>query len=427
MTAQSLHSALRSEAATEPLLRRFRQVRGSSEQLVAPLSPEDCVVQSMDDASPAKWHLAHTTWFFETFVLARARSRYQPFDPDYHYLFNSYYNAVGPRHPRPERGLVTRPALAEVLAYRRETDARMEELLQTGPEDEAVLEAVELGLHHEQQHQELLLMDIKHLLSCNPRQPAYRNRPLDPTPGLELEWLVWPEDTVGIGHDGQAFCFDNERPRHRVLTPAFALANRPVSNADWLAFIQAEGYQRPEFWLSDGWAQAEREHWQHPFYWRQGTEGWMEFTLQGLQPLDLHAPVCHLSYYEADAFASWAGARLPTEAEWERAVSDRPVEGNFVESDRLHPGGRTAGAPGALCRAYGDVWEWTRSSYAPYPGFRAAEGALGEYNGKFMCSQYVLRGGACVSPRTHLRASYRNFYYPHTRWHFSGLRLARDL
>ncbi len=408
------------------MFERYREVRHRSEDLVARLSPEDCLAQSMPDASPAKWHLAHVSWYFETFMLAPWLPGYEPLNADYRVLYNSYYNGIGAQHPRPERGLVTRPSLAEVFAYRHHVDDAMEQLIEQAlvgdPERAAIFE---LGLHHEQQHQELLLMDIKHLFSRNPLQPAYRAPEAPPASGTATP-LTWHRFEGGIGLFGAGegrFCFDNERPRHQVLQQAFELASRPVSNGEFLAFMREGGYTSPALWLSDGWATVQREHWQHPYYWREIDGQWFEFTLRGLVPLDLAAPACHLSYFEADAFAAWAGARLPGEFEWEAAGAGAAVAGNFYESGELHP--RAAGGDGII-QLFGDVWEWTRSNYGPYPGFRPPAGAVGEYNGKFMNGQYVLRGGACVTPASHARASYRNFYYPHTHWHFSGLRLARD-
>jgi len=388
------------------------------------------MMQSMADASPAKWHLAHTTWFFERFVLA-ARASYRAVDGGWERLFNSYYQSVGPMHPRAQRGLLSRPGLAEVLGYREEIDTRIARAFERGDLDGEQRQRIELGLHHEQQHQELLLTDIKHALWCNPLKPAYRDD-LAPVRGdaRPLHWLPAAETVVEIGAPawptaGTGFAYDIESPRHRVLMPAHALASRPVSNAEYRAFIDDGGYRAPMLWLSEGWNRINAEGWRRPLYWDDDLE--REFTLGGVRAIDPAAPVCHLSYFEADAFARWAGARLPTEVEWENAAAQVPVEGNFVEDDVLHP----ASADSALDhytpqQLFGDVWEWTSSAYAAYPGFREMPGALGEYNGKFMCGQQVLRGGSCASARDHLRASYRNFFYPPDRWQFSGLRLARD-
>ncbi len=409
------------------LAQRYPRVREATESLIEPLSAEDCQAQSMPDVSPAKWHLAHTTWFFETFVVEPGVHGYRWFDESYQYLFNSYYNAVGNQFPRPDRGLVTRPALEEILAYRRAVDEKVMGLLEREALDEQGRFVLEVGLNHEQQHQELMLMDIKHVLSCNPARPAYRSGPGPQTRQAKssMEWLAFPEGLRHIGHDGEGFSFDNERPRHRSFVHAFELASRPVTNAEFLEFIRDGGYAEPLLWLSDGW-DAVREHgWRAPLYWVELDGDWFEYTLRGLERLEPQAPVCHVSYFEADAFAEWAGARLPSEAEWETAAMEVPVTGNFVESGRLHPAPASPGDNG-LQQLFGDVWEWTRSAYGPYPGYRPPSGALGEYNGKFMCGQYVLRGGCCATPQSHIRATYRNFFYPPQRWQFSGIRLARD-
>ena len=398
---------------------RYATIRQASVDLAAPLSAEDCAIQSMADASPVKWHLAHTTWFFETFLLAGVPG-YTAFHPRFGYLFNSYYNAIGERHPRPERGMLSRPSLDEVLAYRRHVDEAM-----ARAKCDAVL--LELGLQHEQQHQELILTDVKHMLSRNPLKPVYRKPwPLTPVKAREPRWIALEAGLYEIGHAGEGFAFDNETPRHRVWLDAFEIASHPVTNGDFMAFIEDGGYRRPELWLSAGWDAVRAQGWQAPMYWESRGGGWHAFTLHGEAPVDPHAPVCHVTFYEADAFARWAGARLPTEAEWEVAASGAPLEGNFVESGALHPLAlREAPAENALAQLFGDVWEWTRSDYAPYPGYRPAEGAVGEYNGKFMSGQYVLRGGSCATPASHVRATYRNFFPPEARWQFSGVRLAR--
>ena len=408
----------------------YRRVRSLTEQLAEPLSPEDCAAQSMPDASPVKWHLAHTTWFFETFVLEQAGSDYRPYAPHHRVLFNSYYNCVGEQHPRPRRGMLTRPALGEVMAYRAAVDAQLEALLAKGPDALGELAAVvELGLHHEQQHQELLLTDVKHLLAQNPLRPAYRADLPEPA-AAEAPAHGWRRIDSGIrslGHDGGGFRFDNETPRHDALIQPAELGSRLVTNAEFLDFIDDRGYARPELWLSDGWATVQERGWGAPGYWERVDGAWQLLTLGGPRPLAPAEPVCHVSYYEADAYARWAGARLPSEMEWEVAARERPLVGNFVESGLLHPA--PAGASGASrgpAQLFGDVWEWTRSAYAPYPGYDPPAGALGEYNGKFMCNQQVLRGGSCASSRSHLRATYRNFFYPDARWQFSGIRLARD-
>jgi ergothioneine biosynthesis protein EgtB len=417
-----------SQPAAQPtpdLASRYRAVRAATEALAAPLSPEDCTAQSMPDASPVKWHLAHTSWFFETFVLEAAVAGYRPLEPAYRVLFNSYYHSVGEQHFRPERGLLTRPGLAAVQAYRRHVDGRCLDLLQRGdlsPAQEAVLE---LGLHHEQQHQELILTDVKHLLSRSPLQPGYRERPADRRgAAAALAWHAHPAGLREIGHGGPGFAFDNEGPRHRVFVHAFALASRAVTNGEYLAFMADRGYERPELWLSDGFAAVQREGWRAPLYWTQRGGGWQRFTLAGPRPVAPDEPVTHVSAYEADAFARWAGARLPTEAEWEVAAAGAPVAGNLAESERFEPAPAPAG-PGPA-QLFGDVWEWTSSAYAAYPGYRPPPGALGEYNGKFMANQLVLRGGSCATPASHIRASYRNFFPPYARWQWSGIRLARD-
>jgi len=414
--------------AGETLVARYRAVRACSMVLAAPLSAEDAMLQSMPDASPAKWHLAHTTWFFERFVLG-ADPHYAPVEPHWNVLFNSYYNSVGPFHARALRGLLSRPSLAAVLDYRRQVDGRLLERLQAGPLDDATLQVLELGTHHEQQHQELLLTDIKHAFWSNPLAPAYR-KDLAITRGEPrlLRWISSEEKTVQIGAapwpDAAAFAFDGESPRHRVTLPAHALASRPVTNGEFNDFIAAGAYLNPGLWLSDGWDRVQAEGWQRPLYWHE--DGVREFTLAGWRERDPHAPVCHLSGYEADAFARWAGARLPTEAEWEHAASGQALSGNLLDADALHPQACRDDGPG-LQQLFGDVWEWTSSAYTAYPGFRPLPGALGEYNGKFMSGQMILRGGSCATPASHIRATCRNFFPPHARWQFSGLRLAKDL
>jgi len=405
-----------------PAVDDYQRVRSLTETLAAPLSPEDQTIQSMPDVSPTKWHRAHTTWFFETFVLGPHSTGYEPFHPKYGYLFNSYYETVGSRHPRPERGLLSRPGATDIAHYRAHVDRTMTALL-GGAVPSEVAALIELGLHHEQQHQELLLMDIKHVLSLNPLEPAYR--PSTGTAGhpRSLAWLEHDGGMVDMGHRGDGFAFDNECPRHAVLLESFALADRPVSCEEWLAFIDDDGYRRPELWLSDGWALAQTQAWEAPLYWRHDGGSWREFTLAGTRDLDPAQPVCHVSYYEADAYARWAGARLPTEAEWEVVAANQPVAGRFLDLDVLQP--RAAPTGDGDLGLYGDVWEWTASAYLPYPGFRPESGAVGEYNGKFMVNQHVLRGGSCATPPGHVRATYRNFFPPSARWAFSGVRLAR--
>ena len=409
------------------LAEHYREVRAATDALCDPLTPEDCTAQSMPDASPAKWHLAHTTWFFDTFVLER-QPGYSPYRDEYRVLFNSYYNSVGEQHLRPERGLVTRPGLDEVHAYRRHVDAAMIEALESEQLDTRAAAVVELGLHHEQQHQELIVTDLKHLLAKNPLQPVYRELVVEPeTEVPPLRWLHLEGRTDEVGFEGPGFRFDNETPRHPVLVADYRLATRLVTVGEFLAFMDDGGYQRPELWLSDGWTTARERGWSAPGYWDDVDGPWQLFTLGGRRSLRLSEPVTHVSFYEADAYARWAGSRLPTELEWELEAASHPVKGNFVENQRFHPvpidPGLVPDGPGQL---FGDVWEWTSSAYGPYPGYRPPAGALGEYNGKFMCNQMVLRGGSCATPNAHVRASYRNFFYPDARWQFSGIRLARD-
>ncbi|MDN4055920.1 ergothioneine biosynthesis protein EgtB [Massilia sp. YIM B02763] len=397
----------------------FAHVRQRSTHLAEPLSPEDCCAQSMPDTSPVKWHLAHTTWFFETFILEPREQGFHPFHPAFRVLFNSYYNNVGDKHPRPRRGLLTRPALAEVLAYRQDVDRRVMRLLAAHGQDAELAALVQLGLQHEQQHQELLLTDVKHLLAQNPLYPAYHDSPLPAShPAQPLSWIAFDGGLAEIGHEGRGFSFDNELPRHRQYVAPFALASRLVTNAEYREFIEAGGYRDPDLWLAEGWDKVCSGELRHPLYWVEEEGGaWREFTLHGLQPLDPVRPVTHVSMYEADAYARWRGARLPTEAEWEFAARDVALA-----CGDLHP--RAAGTAG-LSQMFGECWQWTSSSYAPYPGFAPAPGALGEYNGKFMVNQYVLRGSSCATPHGHARASYRNFFPAGARWQFTGIRLAR--
>jgi ergothioneine biosynthesis protein EgtB len=395
----------------------YDAVRQRSLRLAEPLSNEDCCAQSMPDASPVKWHLAHTTWFFETFILEARERNFAPFHPAFRVLFNSYYNGIGAKHPRPQRGLLTRPALPEVLAYRADVDRRMAALL--ARECDAALDAlVELGLQHEQQHQELILTDVKHLLAQNPMYPAYCAQPLPASPAARPpEWLRFDGGMASIGHPGDGFCFDNELPRHRTCVVPFELASTLVTNGEYREFIDDGGYRDPSLWLSEGWDRVCAGELARPLYWVPGDDGWMEFTLHGLQRLDAARPVTHVSLYEADAYARWRGARLPTEAEWEVAA-----QGAAVTTGALHP---AASAETGLAQLFGACWQWTTSSYGPYPGFAPAPGAIGEYNGKFMVNQYVLRGSSCATPPGHARASYRNFFPAGARWQFTGIRLAR--
>jgi ergothioneine biosynthesis protein EgtB len=407
---------------TEELQAAYARVRGRTLALAAPLSAEDACVQSMPEASPTKWHLAHTTWFFEQFLLGRDAG-YEPVNRDWHFLFNSYYQSVGPMHARPHRGLLTRPSLDEVLRYRAIVDERMAALI-ADHDDAETVERVTLGLHHEQQHQELILTDIKHLLSCNPLEPAYRDTgPSARSAAVALDFIPGAEGIHEIGHGGDGFAFDCETPRHRTLLHPHALANRLVTNAEFREFIEDGGYDTPTLWLSEGWETVQARGWRHPLYWSADLAS--EFTLAGRRDLDPNAPVVHVSYFEADAFAHWAGMRLPAEAEWECAAAGQPVAGNLLDEGALHP---RAAQPGeGLLQLWGDVWEWTASPYVSYPGYKPLPGALGEYNGKFMCGQFVLRGGSVATPADHIRASYRNFFAPADRWQFKGLRLARDL
>jgi ergothioneine biosynthesis protein EgtB len=421
------------ELASEELLAQYRLVRSTTVRLCDPLETEDYVVQSMPDASPVKWHLAHTSWFFETFVIKPAHDGRGVSPGEYAFLFNSYYNALGERIARNHRGLLSRPTVAEVLRYRSAVDRALVSLLESS--DTATVRRlaplVVLGCHHEQQHQELILTDLKHLFGSNPVCPAYREwvpTPVSAVPALR--WLGCPGGLAEVGHDGPSFAFDNESPRHTVYDPPYLLADRPVTNREYLGFIDDGGYDRPEFWLSDGWAARQSQGWTAPLYWRKAAgERWNVFSLSGENPLVESEPVCHVSYYEADAFARWAGARLPGESEWERAAEGLPVLGNFLDSEQYHPRPFAAG-PSSVSptphQFFGDVWEWTRSPYVPYPGYRPASGALGEYNSKFMCNQMVLRGGSCATPRTHIRRTYRNFFPPDARWQFAGIRLALD-
>ena len=416
----------------EELSRFYHAVRQATLALISGLSPEDCALQSMPDASPAKWHLAHTSWFFETFVLEQTVPGYRHFHPEFRVLFNSYYVGVGERHPRPERGLLSRPGLEEILRYREYVDTCMQRVLHGADAlPQNMRDLIELGLHHEQQHQELMLTDLKHLLSRNPLKPAYRakgnERPARARQSAAaLQWIHYSGGLHATGHDGGGFAFDNELPRHRVFVEDHALGSRLVTNGEYLAFIEVGGYARPELWLSEGWDTLQAQHWQAPLYWEKHDGQWQTFSLFGMETPDPAAPVCHVSYFEADAYARWAGARLPFETEWEAAASRVDADGNFVEEGALRPLPAQAGAAGCTQQMFGDVWEWTHSAYSPYPGYRTAPGAVGEYNGKFMANQYVLRGGSFATPRSHIRATYRNFFPSAARWQFSGIRLARD-
>ncbi len=415
------------QVAESQLERRLFATRRLSMELAEPLTPEDQTAQAMDDASPTKWHLAHTAWFFETFILARCEC-YRLFDERFACLFNSYYQSVGPRQPRSQRGLLTRPTCEEVFAYRAHVDAGLRELFaEGGDEDPAIYSLIELGLQHEQQHQELMLTDILSLFALNPLRPRYRaaHEETPSAPAQPLGFECFSGGVYEVGHRGEGFCFDNETPRHRVFIEDFRLATRAVTNGEWLEFMADDGYRKPALWLSDGWAFIQHEGVAAPLYWEERDGLRMQMTLDGPQPLAPAAPVCHVSFYEADAYARWAGKRLPSEFEWEIAAQGLPIGGNMLASAALRPLLAPEGQ-GGLQQMFGDVWEWTASAYLPYPGFRAARGAVGEYNGKFMVNQQVLKGGSCVTPPGHARATYRNFFYPHQRWQFTGLRLADD-
>jgi ergothioneine biosynthesis protein EgtB len=422
------------------LIERFRTARARTELLCLPLEIEDYCIQAMHDVSPPKWHLAHTTWFFEMFILAPFSANYRMFHRDFPHLFNSYYETAGTFFPRPQRGMLSRPTVAEVYRYRSHVDSSLHELLANPPEQHLVdiTERVRLGIEHEIQHQELLLMDTKYNFSINPIKPAYQNTHSSPTPAPvpSTGWHEFAGGIIEIGHRGKGFSYDNERPRHQTLLQDFRLGSRLVTNEEYLAFMADGGYERVDLWLSDGWRTVNNLKWKAPLYWcREGGDlwapldcsrderNWLQFTLSGMQPLNPHEPVAHLSYYEADAYARWMGKRLPTEAEWEHAASHFPITGNFLESGLLHP---QPAHQSSLTQMYGDLWEWTQSSYSPYPGFQPLPGTLGEYNGKFMSDQMVLRGGCCVTAQDHLRISYRNFFRAADRWMFSGLRLAED-
>ena len=431
------HHAFITPAVASKLAQRFQQVRAQTERLIEPLSAEDCQLQSMPDASPAKWHLAHITWFFETFVLERYETGFKPFDAGFRVLFNSYYNGVGDQYPRPRRGLISRPSLQEVLAYRRQVNARVLDVIaRIGDVERMELaQLISLGLQHEQQHQELLLSDIQHALSFNPQRPVYAKRwPLTSTAPQPLRWHRYDGGLVQHGFDSGldgAFAFDNETPRHPVYIAPFELGSRLVTNGEMMEFMADKGYERPELWLSMGWDWVRAGQHGMPLYWQSDAGHYRHFTLQGLQVVDPNTPVCHVSYFEADALARWAGARLPTEFEWELAAripsATGAKSGNFVETSAYHPLPQQHAGMDAPAQMLGDVWEWTQSNYNPYPGYQPWEGLAGEYNSKFMCNQFVLRGGSCATPQSHIRASYRNFFPPDAQWQFSGLRLARDI
>lgn len=417
-----------SDAALDTLHDRLFATRHLTDQLTEPLSDEDQVVQAMDDASPTKWHIAHTTWFFEAFVLKQFSPGYRVFDDRFEYCFNSYYEAVGPRHPRQKRGLLTRPTAEEVRAFRTHVDEGLRSLFAGGHLNEDARALIELGINHEQQHQELMLTDILSLFALGPLRPAYRAecRPRPHSDAAPINWITCKGGVHTVGHRGNNFSYDNEGPAHAVLLQPYQLADRPVTNGEWMAFMDDGGYETASHWLSDGWGTAQSEGWRSPHYWEETDDGWQQMSLQGLRTVDPSAPVTHISYFEADAFARWAGKRLPTESEWEVASGDIDQNGRLLDIDTLRPLPASTGEQG-LKQMFGDVWEWTSSPYTSYPGYRPAEGAVGEYNGKFMCNQFVLKGGSCVTPEGHVRRTYRNFFYPHQRWQFSGLRLADDI
>lgn len=408
------------------LIHEYQNIRKTTEELCQPLEIEDYVVQSVEDVSPPKWHLAHTSWFFETFILIPYVKKFKVFDPDFQYIFNSYYQCLGDPYPRKQRGVLSRPTVKTIYAYRKYVDEQLLNLLQSNNENKLSL-LVKLGLHHEQQHQELLLMDIKHNFSLNPNNLIYASpdKAEKPPKKIKLDFLPASGGTIKVGHVGDGFCFDNELPLHIQFLNPFLIANRLVTNEEYLAFIEAGAYKKPNWWLADGWNEIQKNQWQSPLYWKKISNQWYEFTLTGLKKLILTEPVAHVSYYEAEAYARWCNARLPTEMEWENFVSSHivlPDNANLLESKTYHP----SFASNENAQFYGDLWEWTASSYSPYPGFKSLDGALGEYNGKFMSNQFVLRGGSCATPQSHIRASYRNFFQPEKRWQFSGIRLAKD-
>lgn len=414
------------DAASQSLIGRFEAVRRQTERICEPLEKEDFVIQSMEDVSPTKWHLAHTTWFFEVFVLAQFAKGYELMDERYPFLFNSYYIQAGDRWSRPHRGLLSRPTVEDVFAYRRHVDDAMMSFLSSDVPQEAV-PVIEIGLHHEQQHQELMVTDIKHVLSVNPLYPAYHATPMpEASPAPEAGWLRFEEGIVGIGHEGTGFSYDNEAPRHRQFLEAFELAARPVTNGEYLDFVEDGGYSKAALWMAQGWDLVQSDNWGRPLYWLKKEDGWYEFSLYGLRPLDKDAPLCHVSWFEADAFARWSGCRLPTEFEWEHASKGQSLKGRFSDDGMFHNQWSNH-HPGSLVSLFGGSWEWTCSHYSPYPGYQPVEGALGEYNGKFMANQFVLRGGSCATPSDHIRRTYRNFFPSNARWQFAGVRLARTL
>ena len=424
---QDAQSKRKKQLNRDSLLSSYKKVRAFSHKLAKPLSTEDYVVQSMPDVSPTKWHLAHTSWFFEAFVLSKSIKKYKSLHPQYNFLFNSYYVQVGERHSRPKRGLISRPTVDEVYEYRNYVDKNMLKLFKTLDDKKfaKIAEVIEIGIHHEQQHQELIVTDIKHVLSENPLFPVYKKSPENKKKAPKHSWIDFDGGIRSIGNEGESWGYDNEFPLHNAYVEPFSLGSRLVTNGEYSEFINDDGYSKPELWLSDGWNTASSNNWIAPLYWIKDGSAWKQFSLGGLQKIDPEQPVCHLSFYEAEAFSRWAGARLPSEFEWEIASEGRKIEGNFVDNGKFHPSA-ALNANGDLSQMYGDVWEWTRSPYSPYPGYNPPPGALGEYNGKFMCNQFVLRGGSCATSKSHIRSSYRNFFPPDARWQFMGLRLAKD-
>ncbi|PLS18676.1 ergothioneine biosynthesis protein EgtB [Bacillus sp. M6-12] len=413
----------------DSLVSRYKGVRLFTEQIVQPLVVEDFIIQANADSSPPKWHIAHTTWFFERFILKEYKKDYQELNPYFDYLFNSYYETIGPFHPRHKRGVLARPSVEEVFTYRKYVDENIVQLLENSSDNviEEIKGLIEIGMQHEQQHQELLITDIKYNFSQNPLYPVYSPMKQSKNEQKPMLFIKFKGGLMEIGHSGEDFSFDNERPRHKIWLEPFTLANRPVTNLEYLLFMEDGGYKKPQFWLSDGWAAVKKFGWESPLYWRQENKQWTQFTLSGEKLLNLDEPVCHVSFYEANAYARWAGKRLPTEAEWEVAAESVVTQGNFAENQYYHPVSAALEEQEALFKMFGDVWEWTSSAYAPYPGSKPLEGALGEYNAKFMCNQMVLRGGSCATPSSHIRTTYRNFFQPEKRWQFTGIRLAEDL
>lgn len=431
MASKTESSEKNSNTRTE-IIESYKKVRQFTHTLAEPLEIEDYVVQSMPDVSPTKWHLAHTSWFFETFVLSKALTEYKSPNPQYAYLFNSYYVQAGERHYRPKRGLISRPTVEETYNYRNHVDESMLQFMENADREEwmELGPVIEIGIHHEQQHQELIVTDIKHVLSENPLHPKYidnkKSGKASENP-KELSWIGFEEGLFDIGNQGGGFGYDNEFPEHKVYLAPYMLASRLITNAEYIEFMEDGGYETPEIWLSEGWATVEENNWKAPLYWKKHNGEWMQFTLSGLRPVEPDEPVTHVSYFEADAFARWAGSRLPTESEWEVAASNLEIEGNFADNLNFHPIGLDAGSNGGVLKQmYGDVWEWTQSSYSAYPGYKTPPGALGEYNGKFMCNQMVLRGGSCATSKSHIRKTYRNFFPTNARWQFMGIRLAKD-